>query len=405
MAVKKMAVLFVASLIYSFSFQVYGNSFYHAELQMNDKRVIPFTVYYEGSEIPILKIINGKETIELKHLFSKNDSLHFEFPQIAGKIVFSKTSLRGYWVNLNKTNPLIFPFSFYKSVHNSIHLDQEIDSNINLFMGTYSVTFNDDTGTEPAIGIFNQSSNNEVHGTFRTETGDYRFLCGGAVNGLLRLSCFDGVHAFLFELSISDSGELSGDFYSGAKYHATIQGKKNEFAGLRSPYEISFPIVKNDKLSIVVINSKGKKTKLNYKNFKGKPTIIQIMGSWCPNCLDETQYFQSIKSQPQFKNLNIYGVSFENGIDTKNKLERMMKFAQKTHINYPVFLGGGASAKEASQVFHQLNGIYSFPTTLYLNKKGEIIKVHSGFDGPGTGLYYEAFKKDTEKLLLELLNE
>ncbi|MFM7663608.1 MAG: TlpA family protein disulfide reductase, partial [Bacteroidota bacterium] len=61
--------------------------------------------------------------------------------------------------------------------------------------------------------------------------------------------------------------------------------------------------------------------------------------------------------------------------------------------------------KQAGIVFNALNGVYSFPTTLFLNKKGEIVQVHSGFDGPGTGVHFTHLKEATEALLLKLLEE
>lgn len=74
-------------------------------------------------------------------------------------------------------------------------------------------------------------------------------------------------------------------------------------------------------------------------------------------------------------------------------------------LNYGFYLGGEASTKQAGIVFHALNGVYSFPTTLFLNKKGEIVQVHSGFDGPGTGIHFTHLQEATEALLLKLLEE
>ena len=89
----------------------------------------------------------------------------------------------------------------------------------------------------------------------------------------------------------------------------------------------------------------------------------------------------------------------------KDKINRIKAFKNRLSLTYPVFLGGGATVEEASRIFHQLNGVFSFPTTLFLDKKGRIIEVHSGFDGPATGVHYEALKQKTEGLLLKLMLE
>jgi hypothetical protein len=76
---------------------------------------------------------------------------------------------------------------------------------------------------------------------------------------------------------------------------------------------------------------------------------------------------------------------------------------RKSKLKHAIYLGGGASSKAASTVFHQLNGVFSFPTTLYLDKNGRIASIHSGFDGPATQNYFEDYKKNTETLLRSLM--
>src|SRR5258708_3743389 len=66
--------------------------------------------------------------------------------------------------------------------------------------GIWKATFVDTDGTSPARGEFHQDpGTNHVTGTFLTPTGDDRFLEGSFENGVLRLSTFDGAHAFLFQ--------------------------------------------------------------------------------------------------------------------------------------------------------------------------------------------------------------
>jgi hypothetical protein len=65
------------------------------------------------------------------------------------------------------------------------------------FTGKYAVTFIHESDTTPAIGVFDQFGDS-VTGTFLTPTGDYRYLEGNVVDGVLHLSTFDGNHAYLF---------------------------------------------------------------------------------------------------------------------------------------------------------------------------------------------------------------
>ncbi len=72
---------------------------------------------------------------------------------------------------------------------------------------------------------------------------------------------------------------------------------------------------------------------------------------------------------------------------------------------YPILVGGIASKGLASQDFHMLNSISSFPTSIFINRKGEVVQIHTGFNGPGTGEIYTQFVEDTNRLVERLLNE
>ena len=378
---------------------------YHAVLQLNDRRAIPFEVTYTAGKHPSLSIHNGEERIDLRFLVEKNDSIYMEFPEIAGKIIFHKQTLSGRWINLNKSNATSYPFQFYPVAEG---VDPRFDSRLDLvcpiFEGTYDVIFTDSEGDAQAIGIFKQQGS-KIAGTFRTETGDYRYLAGGVFNGFMKLSCFDGVHAFLFEaaLDADDSTVMRGNFYSGSKYHATWTGVLNPNATLTPPNAISWPNEPLAALNITIKNKRGKEKILDTEFFHGKPSVIQLMGTWCPNCLDESNYFIELSKQSSFKDIRFIGVGFEHGNSDKDRMARLKKYQKKMGFTYSLYLGGGASTKDAHAVFNQLNGVFSFPTTIFLDKKGRIVQVNSGFDGPATGVFYKSMQEETERLLLKLL--
>ena len=52
-----------------------------------------------------------------------------------------------------------------------------------------------------------------------------------------------------------------------------------------------------------------------------------------------------------------------------------------------------------------LKDIIGFPTTIIIDKKGDVRKIHTGFSGPGTGEHYIEFISEFEKLTNDLLAE
>jgi len=264
------------------------------------------------------------------------------------------------------------------------------------------VTFGKKKSSWAAIGLFEQ--NNElIAGTFLTETGDYRYLEGNVFGNQLYLSCFDGSHAFVFRAKINGDS-LNGIFYSGSSYRTTWNAIRDENAQIGDPDSLTYIDSEQYDLSKIQFRSlSGFKKRINYS--KNRLTILQIMGSWCPNCLDETNYFKEIYPLYKENGLEIIALGFESQNSKRKRRKHLKKFKQKASIPYEMYLGGKASKKEASKRFSMLNGISSFPTTLFVNSKGEILHIHTGFYGPGTGVYYDQYKKRTKDLIKSIMQE
>ena len=216
------------------------------------------------------------------------------------------------------------------------------------------------------------------------------------------LSCFDGAHAFVFTAKIFGD-TLLGKFYSGASYRTSWKAVKDADAAISNPDSLTYLVDSKYDLSVFKYNALrfGQK-KINFS--KHPVTIIQIMGSWCPNCLDETNYFKTLHEKYNADGLQIVALGFESQKTKRERKKHLRIFSKKAKLPYQVFLAGRASKKEASQRFSMLNKIISFPTTLFVNSKGEIIHIHTGFNGPATGSIYNMYKKETERIIaLELL--
>jgi len=52
-----------------------------------------------------------------------------------------------------------------------------------------------------------------------------------------------------------------------------------------------------------------------------------------------------------------------------------------------------------------LEGPVAYPTSVYIDRKGLIRKVETGFSGPGTGRHYTEYTEETTKFIEKLLEE
>jgi len=395
----KFIILFltITNLVYSQKIKNITLGNWHAELALNDRLVLPFNLEFSKVKKFGIAVINAEEKIQLTKILCKADSIYASFPEMDGKLVFKVDEfgkyLRGYWLDNRKHKNIKIPLSAYFSndprfsfpASNFITQPFVID-------GRWEVKFSPDQKDESnALGIF-KTNGNTISGTFQTETGDYRFLEGNISGGNFALSSFDGAHAYVF------TGEIKGDsingiFYSGSKYRTTWTALRNENASLRNPDSLSYLISKNQ--PFVFNHAKqlnGKPFLFSSANYQNKVVIIQIMGTWCPNCLDETKVLKELYNDLHRYGLEIISVCYEADIELKKQLKKLKDFKKRSKIPYTILYGGLANKELASSDFGMLNQVMSFPTSIFIGKDGNVWSIHTGFNGPATGEAYTNFK-------------
>ena len=379
-----------------------------AELSLNAHDKLPFNFLVSKTvDGYSFMVENGEEMIQLNEPEQKGDSLYVRFPFFNSMLVFkadSKRSINGYWQNFNKKGDYKIPFSSRKkrSQRFSLAKKKVMDTDLD---GKWEVTFEPNTNSSyPAVGIFSQEKGkSEISGTFLTETGDYRFLDGNIIGDSVFLSCFDGSHAFLFKAGIN--GEmLKGKFFSGTHWSSFWEGKRNESIELESPEDLTY-IVDDKEVEFDLKDMEGNDFSFPNENYEGKVTIIQIMGTWCPNCLDETKYYKELYDKYHSSGLEIISIAYETGSTTEQYIESVTRLRNKLSLNFNFLIGGSASKNLASEHFSMLNKIISFPTSIFIGRDGQVKRVHTGFNGPGTGEYYTEYVTNTNSLIENLLAE
>jgi thiol-disulfide isomerase/thioredoxin len=379
-----------------------------AELALNSYDKLPFNLVVSKTTTGYSFMVeNGEEMIQLNEPEQKGDSLYVRFPFFNSMLVFkadSKRSLNGYWINYNKKGDYKIPFSSQKKRSQRFSFAKKKVMNLDL-NGKWEVTFEPNTNSAyPAVGIFSQhKGKSEVAGTFLTETGDYRFLEGNIVEDSVFLSCFDGSHAFLFKAAIKGDS-LIGKFFSGKHWSSEWVGKRNENAELKSPEDLTY-IIDDKKVAFDLMDMEGNNFTFPNENYDGKVTIIQLMGTWCPNCLDETMYFKDLYAKYHVDGLEIISIAYEAGETMEDYVASVTRLRNKLALNFTFLIGGAARKNLASEHFSMLNEVISFPTTIFIGRDGQVKRIHTGFNGPGTGEYYTEYVTNTNSLIENLLAE
>jgi len=272
--------------------------------------------------------------------------------------------------------------------------------------GVWRAEFSDEDGSEVAQAEFRQEGS-RVLGTFLTPTGDYRFLEGSYEGGLLRLSTFDGAHAFLFQAQANVDGTLSGDFWSRDSYHATWTASRAEEGEAILPDAWSLAGLTNDEgaFHFAFDDLDGRPLTSEDPSLEGKVVIVNIFGSWCPNCNDKAPLLADWYRRYRERGFEIVGLAYEFSGDVERDRIFVRRFAERHGIEFPLLLAGVSDKQAAAETLPDLSAVIAFPTSVFIGRDGRVRQVHTGFAGPGTGAHFDLLVDELESLIESLLAE
>jgi thiol-disulfide isomerase/thioredoxin len=376
---------------------------------------LPFTfeVVYDNDTTFHIEIINGDERIvvpasDIQFGRSKHrsqDTIRINFPMYESYIsgAFAGNTIDGQWVVTTRENYSI-PF-LARQGHDWRFTALRKPPSLDL-TGKWACTFGLESWPEaeevfPAIGEFKQEGN-RLTGTFLTETGDYRYLEGTVQEDKFYLSTFDGTHAYLFQGKILPDSTITGAFYSGKHYRTTWTGKRDPNFKLADADSLTVLNPGYDKLAFSFQNPDGKVISLENPEYQGKAKIIQIMGTWCPNCRDETEFLVNFLKEKNPQNLAVIALAFEKHADKPSADKAIRTYKERFQMPYEVVYAGTNKKADAAKSLPMLKEVLAYPTLIFLDKNNRVVKIHTGFSGPATS-EYASFKENFNKFVAELL--
>lgn len=367
-----------------------------------------FQVTYLDDTRFYIEIFNGSERIRLDSVqygrdrTQARDTMNVWFPEYA---TYLHAQIRGgvmvgEWVVTTKEN---YRIPFYAHSGRGYRFTDMNIKPLRDISGNWAALFGVEKEAkeqEKAVAEFRQKGNH-LEGTFRTETGDYRYLEGTVQGRKFWLSCFDGAHAFLFSGSVQGDS-LQGEFRSGHKYQTLWTGWKDPAFEL-GPADSMTQVKPDAKIAFSVKTPTGQDLRFPSAAFDQKIKIFTVMGTWCPNCRDEQIFLRDfLKENPELaKEISVVGFSFERIKDPAQANAHLLTYKQKLGIPFELVYAGKADKDEAARFFPALDKVMAFPTMLILDKQNRVRQVHTGFDGPATSRY-ASFKADFAKLIQEL---
>ena len=367
-----------------------------------DSIEVPFTFELKltSNEKAEVIISNGNERIEIKNAKINGDSLFVPLGVFDSelRIKYIGNSMTGEWhKNYRSAKGPEFTATF-----NQPRFDKQSTVKSKSIQPKWNIRLRQPNGVESnAVGLFFQNRDH-VTGTILTEVGDYRYFEGVVSKDSILMSSFDGVHAFLL------TGKLQKDTWKGTLYYEpgyseSWVGTYDNEASIPDPFTLVTVEPGMFRPYYDILTAGGKYNSIDTDSLYGKVIIIQLMGTWCPNSLDQTHYLvEWAKSKP--KDVKLLAVTYEPG--NKEYAEKRIKnYKEMIGIPYSIYVGGSLSKGQAALAFPNMDRINAFPTLVIIDKQGYIRYIDSYFNGPATEEYYKQFDKEFNDRIISLLAE
>lgn len=357
----------------------------------------------EGKPLPFQMVLNFKaapasgyflvsnEQIPIPEVYQRGDSVILAISEYGAAIqcVWRDSKLTGKFLRFRAdTSSLAFeatPANPTASTPTKPSKAMEVP-----LVGKFQVYFHNDNVIDSLTSAKFWAKGDSIFGTFVAPDGDYGLMVGKQEGDHVQLNRFTGWQANILDLK-RETGNWSGKYYARSNPPTAFTLEPR----IELPKEIPSTKqarMKDPKKSFVfsgVTITGDTLTNLD-KRFKGKVLIVDIMGTWCHNCMDEAPLLQQLYKEFNEEGLEIIDLSFELKNDPALARKNLMLYQERYGINFPLlFCGTTEEENVKARLRSQVDNFFAYPTTFFIDRKGIVQHIHVGFKGPGTGDEYQ----------------
>ena len=363
-----------------------------------------FEVKSADTENPTVTLLNGDDRLDLTGATYRNDSVIIPV-RIYDAVMEAKIEgeqMSGRLVKLYSNRPDgRVPFVAQKGVV-ARFADTGEKATVSLD-GRWEITF-PERDMAKQVGVFTQKADGALTGSILTPTGDYRYLEGSVQADRFYLSAFAGMTPYLVRGQFTGADKFTAEFITPAGI-SHFEGVRNPDAALPDAYTMTTLHPGYTSLGFRLPDLDGREVSLTDPKYKGKVVIVSILGSWCPNCMDETAFLAPWYKANRARGVEVVGLAFERKDDIEYARNQLSVFIEQLGVTYDILFAGRAGDETVAKVLPEATRIMSYPTTFFIDKKGNVRKIHTGFSGPATGKFYEEFKRSFNLTVNELIDE
>lgn len=367
------------------------------------KILVPFRMDLDlRSTKPTGYFLVGNEKASIPEITRQGDSLIFGFSEYGAEMSgkWDGSQLTGTYVRRRGESTTSLKFSAKFSSTN----DREFQSGEVSPGGKYQVRFEGEDRSQGATVATLWMNGDSMYGTFIAPDGDYGLLVGKPSDGKVQLSRFTGWQAIA--ITLEQSGEnWPGNFYFQNDKPRAFKLVPRASLDVEPPAKLK-TAMKNPEAEFAFecMPISGETVRSSDPRFKGKPLIVDIMGTWCHNCIDESPILEQLRRQYGKDGLEVVGISFEINDDRELATKNLKLYQDRLGLTYTLlFCGSIDDANVNRRLRGQLDNFFAYPTTLFIGRDGKVKTVNSGFKGPGTGEEFQAQVREFHELAAKLV--
>ena len=362
---------------------------------------VPFRMQIAGSGAAVKgTFFNGDETMTSSSGSLQNGVLSLEWDALGTTLDATLTDqrLEGKYSRGTRGAPLPFAAKRFAPAATA-------DANVPSIGGVWLMNLPTKSSKgESAWQLIVRQSGAELSAAILRVDGDTGTLTGTYRDGRFVLGHFSGARPLRVEITPQPDGTLAVVQNHDAPIPA-VRGDQAKAKGLPQPTDPTrFTSVKDpsEPFRWSFPDLSGKLVSNADDRFRGKVVIVDISGSWCPNCHDETPFLVDLYRKYHDRGLEIVALSFEEAAQLKDPV-RLKAFIKHYAIAYPVLVAG--EPKDASEKLPQAINLNSFPTTFFVGRDGRVRSAHAGFPGKASGAFHEEAKQEMTHTVEQLLAE
>lgn len=378
-------------------------SFWWGTASLADNRQLPFHMFLDLTATPPSGyFFVGDERTPIPEITQRGDSLLLNFSEYGALMLarWQNGRLLGQYLRFREDTT---SFTFAAGPATPEEAERAAKPSVPP-VGAYRVYFEHGSSIDSASTATFWLKGDSIFGTILDPSGDYGLLAGVQDKNRVQLNRFTGWQALLIELE-QTQGDWAGRLYVRSEkpspfklkplreLPSTAHGpRQTRMKNPAAPFQFSGVTLAGDSLTSAD------------PRLQGKVLLLDIMGSWCHNCMDAAPLLQQLYEEFHADGLEVISLAFEIKDDFAAAQKNLGMFQQRYGLTFPIiFCGSTAKANVQARLSNQLDDFFAYPTTIFVGRDGRVHAIHVGFHGPGTGERYQAQMRHYYETVKELL--